>query len=136
MSLEIKGIEELQAKLEALGKVGDKVEGTAVKKGAKVVLDHFKKNAPKDSGNSRNALKVTSTKRFKNGGLWSQVGIDGSNWDKTKGLYFQHYGYLNHATGKRVNKNVGWMSEEFAKVEKYASETIINEVQKELNKIL
>ena len=131
----MKGFDELESKLDALGKVGDKVEKTATKEGAKVVLDHFKNNAPADSGKSRKALKVTSTKKFKSG-TWSRVGINASNWEKCKGLYFQHYGYTHWKSGKQVNTNVGWMTKEFSKVEDKARNVIIREAQKELDKIL
>ena len=134
--MQIEGFDELFSKLDKLGNVGDKVEKTAVKAGAKIVLEHFKKTAPRDTGNSRKHLKITSTKTFKNGGTWSQVGIDKSNWSKTKGIYFQNYGYVHNKSGKRINKHVGWVSKEFKKVEGQAAKVIEKEVKNELGKIV
>lgn len=136
MSMELSGFDELIDKLDKLENVGDKVKRTAVKKGAEIVLKHFKNSAPADTRNSRRSLKVTSTKKFKNGDTWSQVGIDRSNWCKTKGLYFQNYGYVHKRSGKKINKHVGWVSKEFKKVEGQASKVIEQEVKNELGKIL
>lgn len=136
MSMELSGFDELIDKLDKLENVGDKVKRTAVKKGAEIVLKHFKNSAPADTRNSRRSLKVTSTKKFKNGDTWSQVGIDRSNWNKTKGLYFQNYGYVHKRSGKKINKHVGWVSKEFKKVEGQASKVIEQEVKNELGKIL
>lgn len=136
MSLDVKGFDSLLKKLDSLGSVGDKVGKKAVRAGLKVVLDQEKKDAPKDSGNSASKLRITNIKQYKGGTVWGKVGIDGKNWEQCKALYYQHYGYINHRTGDKVTKHVGWMSESFEKCKSEAEQEMIRAANNEISSIL
>lgn len=137
MSIKVKGFDELEKKLESLGNVGRQVSQKAVRSGMKPVLEQLKADAPKDTGSSAKALRVTKTKYYpKTGSAIIRAGIDSKNWDKTKGLYYAHYSFTNHINDKKVTKNVGWMNKSFEKSKSTGEKEIIKVVQEELDKIL
>lgn len=134
--MEISGFDDLFGTLEALGKVGDSVGKKAVRAGLKEVLKQMQIDAPKDTGNSAKELNITKIKQYKGGTVWGSCGISSSNWEETKALWYQHYGYENKAIGKRTETNVGWMIESFEKSNQKAENEIYNNVINEINKIL
>lgn len=137
MTVKISGFNELERKLDSLGDVGRKVGKQAVREGIKVVVDQMKKDAPKDTGNSAKSLKTTAIKTYpRTGTAVARAGINASNWEKTKSLYFQHYGYINHINNKKVTKNVGWLSRSFNKSKNEGQKRMVDVAQSEINKII
>ena len=136
MSTTIKGFDELDNKLESLGNVGRKVGAKAVREGMKPIVEQMKKDAPKDTGKGAKALKTTTVKTYKTGTAVARAGINASNWEKTKHLYFQNYGYINHINGKRVKVHIGWMSKSFEKSKSQGEAIMRNVAQSEINKII
>ncbi len=136
MAVTIKGFDELEKKIEALGNVGKKVGAKAVREGMKPVVEQMKKDAPKDTGDGAKALKTTTVKTYKTGTAVARAGINKSNFEKAKHLYFQHYGYELKKTGKKVTVHVGWMNTSFEK-SKAKGEKVMREVaQTEIDRIL
>lgn len=138
MGIELKGIDKLVEDLNRLGDVGNKIGKKAVVEGAKIVLDQQIKDAPRDEDNKHGAdnLKVTKIKRYKTGTWVGRVGIDSSNWEETKHLYFQHYGFEHYKNGERVDPHLGWMDDSFKKIKERAENTMIEIANKELDEIL
>ena len=139
MGLELKGFDSLVEDLNRLGDVGNKIGKKAIEEGSKIVLDQQKKDAPRDKNDNEHGadkLKVTNIKRYKTGAVVGKIGIDSSNWESTKHLYFQHYGYELWKNGERVEPHLGWMNDSFKKVEEKTSDKIIEVANKELDNIL
>lgn len=134
MGLKIDGFEDLFGTLESLGNVGKKIGKSAVKDGLKEVLSQMKDDAPKDTSNSARNLEITRFKQYKGGSVWGACGIGLGNFEKTKGLWYQNFGYQNH--GKRVEVNVGWMLKSFNKSKSKAQDIIMSSAYKEIDKIL
>ena len=63
MSIEIDGIGDLTTTLDNLGKVGQKVGKKAIKEGLKIALEQQKKDAPRDTGKSRDNLMIITGQR-------------------------------------------------------------------------
>lgn len=140
MGLQVKGIDEISRTLESLGKAGDKIATDAVKSSLKQALPKIKEVAPEDSGQGKKKLKVTKVKKYRKS-VWGGVGIDRTNWEATKGLWFQHYGYANHGwgdrfKGMRISKNVGWFDRASQSVEQEVLDTLENTLLSEIDKIL
>lgn len=140
MALEVKGLEYITTTLENLGKAGEKVAQDAVKTSLKQVLPKIKTQAPEDSGQGKKKLKVTKVKKYRKS-VWGGVGIDRTNWEATKGLWFQHYGYANHGwedrfKGMRISKHVGWFDRASQAVEQEVLDTLENTLLSEIDKIL
>lgn len=138
MGIELKGFDDLIEDLNRLGDIGSKIGKKAIEEGSKIVLYQQIKDAPRDKDNEHGAdkLKLTKIKRYKTGTVIGRVGIDSSNWEETKHLYFQHYGFEHYKSGKRVEVHLGWMDDSFKKVGKKAEDTIMEIANKELDKIL
>lgn len=136
MGLDVKGFDDLFGTLDLLGNVGDKVGKKAVKEGLGDILNQMENDAPKDTGNSAKKLDITRLKQYKGGTVWGACGIGAKNWEETKGLWYQHYGYENHINGKRVENNVGWMTSSFEKSKQKAENKIVDVISSELDSIL
>ena len=136
MALKLSGFDDLFDDLNNLGNVGKKIGRKAVQEGSKIVLEQQKKDAPKNTSESAKNLKVTKVKTYKSGNTWANIGIDGSNFNEVKGLYFNHYGFELWKNGERVEPHVGWMDESLKKVEDKASEKMMQIVSSELDEIL
>ncbi len=133
MSLETKGFNELVSKLELMAAKGKVIAKEAVGEGAKVVLEQQRKDAPRLTGSSANALKIGELKTYKSG-AYAKIGINKDNWEEAKALYYQHFGYNNKGWNmkknpKMVTKHVGWMNESFNKCETNARMKIIERVK-------
>lgn len=140
MGLEVKGIDDISRTLENLGKAGDKIAVDAVKTSLKQALPKIKAQAPEDSGQGRSKLKVTKVKKYSKS-VWGGIGIDRTNWEATKGLWFQHYGYANHGwggrfNGMRISKNVGWFDKASQSVEQEVLDTLEKTLLGEIDRIL
>ncbi|MDU1566416.1 MAG: HK97 gp10 family phage protein [Clostridium sp.] len=138
MGISFDGFDDLLSDLDNLGDVGKKAGKKAIEEGSKVVLEQQKKDAPKDKDGEHGAdkLKVTNIKTYKSGTVVGKVGIDESNWDEVDHLYYQHYGYELWKNGERVEPHLGWMDDSFRKVKDKTSETMMEVVSSEIDKIL
>ena len=139
MSIELTGFDDLIKDLNNLGNVGNKISKKAVQAGAKIVLEQEKKDAPRNSSGSGHAadkLKITKIKKYKSGTTVGKIGIDSSNWEEVKWLFFQHYGFEHHISGKFVAPHVGWMNDSFKKCKEKAAKVMIDIASKEIDKIL
>lgn len=140
MALEVKGLDDITRTLENLGKAGDKIAVGAVKKSLKQALPKIRQVAPEDTGQGKKKLKVTKVKKYRKS-VWGGLGIDRTNWEAAKGVYFQHYGYENHGwgdrfKGMRISKHVGWFDRATQAVEKEVLDTLENTLLSEIDKIL
>lgn len=133
MGIETKGFDELIKKLENMAEEGNRIAKSAVEKGAEIVLEAQRKDAPNDTGEGAKNLSIGEIKKYKTG-VYAKIGITKDNWEQTKHLYFQHFGYYNKGwkmanKPKLVVKRVGWMNESFKKIEDKARDAIIDEVK-------
>lgn len=106
-----------------------------VTRGAEIVLAQQKKDAPKNSGKSYKALKITETKLYKTS-VYAKIGIGSDNWEQTKALWFQHFGYFNYGLGGIFNGmfiavHAGWMNKSFDRCKAQA----YNEIYKQVSNI-
>lgn len=139
MSMKVTGFDNLFGTLDSLGNVGKNAGKKAVKEGMKVAVKGLKEEAPRDSGEGADHLKVVSVKTYKSGNTWGKAGIDKTNWDKSGHLWYQNFGYENKGlnfTGQKVTKNVGWMEKAFNKCKNEAEDEIVKSISSELDKIL
>lgn len=139
MGVKINGFDELISDLNNLGTIGNKIGRQAVEEGAKIVLEQQKKDAPRsdDNDNGADKLDITEIKKYaKSGTVVGKVGISSDNWEFTKGLYFNHYGFEHYKSGKIVDIHVGWMNDSFKKCKEKAAKAIIDTASKEIDKIL
>lgn len=139
MSIELSGFDELVSDLNNLGSIGNKIGKKAIEEGAKIVLEQQKKDAPRseDDDHGADKLDITEIKRYaKSGTIIGRVGISKDNWEYTKGLYFNNYGFEHYKSGKIVDIHIGWMNDSFKKCKEKASEVIIDIASKEIDKIL
>lgn len=139
MGMTISGFDDLFGVFDILGQVGNKAGKKAVRKGLNVTLKSLKRYAPRDSGDGADSLKLISVKAFKSGGAWGNCGIDSSNWREAGHLWYQNYGYENNGLnfyGIPVTVNVGWFDEAVNKCENEAQAVMIDELEKEIDKVL
>lgn len=140
-NLSIEGLDAILKTLDDLGKVGDKIGVDGVKKAMSPGLDIIKAKAPKDTEESRNHLKITKVKKYKSGGVWGGMGIDSSNWEECKPLWYQHWGYDNYGGNTRayrghVTTNQGWFDEATDSSKDTILSTLEKELTAEIDKIL
>lgn len=139
MSLESDGWEDIQKTIDSLGDVGKKINTTAFKNSLKEGLKIVQDKAPKAKDGSTNGaekLRVGKIKRYKSGSIWGGVGIDKTNWEATKHLYFHHYGYEHYKSGKKVTPHTGWMDEATKASESVVLGSLEKNILAELDKIL
>lgn len=140
MSITIDGLNDLFTTLENLGDVGKKVGRKSIKNGLEIVLDQLKNDAPVDEEKSREKLDIQHIRSNKDGSAWGACGIGANNWEQTKQLWFQNYGYdnygLNYKGQMHISKNVGWIDKSFAKCEKQANKAMIDMLSTEIDKVL
>lgn len=138
MSMKVSGFDDLLNTLDSLGKVGDQIGKKAIREGLKPVLNQMKKDAPKDDGQGFKKLRVTGVKQFNSGTIIGYCGIDSKNWDDTKHLLFQHYGYSNHGLnfkGLPIGVNVGWMTLSYEKVKSDAENSLKEAINRQLDTV-
>lgn len=139
MSIELSGFDELINNLNNLGTIGNKIGKKAIEEGAKIVLEQQKRDAPRsnDSDHGADKLDITEIKKYaKSGTVVGRIGISKDNWEFTKGLYFNHYGFEHYKSGEMVNVHVGWMNDSFKKCKEKAAKVMIDIASKEIDKIL
>ncbi|MGL5620779.1 hypothetical protein [Cetobacterium sp.] len=140
MGIEVKGLEDLLKTTEALGTFGKNIESSSLRRAMKPGLSTIKSYAPKDSSNSSNALKINKIKKYKSGSLWGSMGIDKSNWEVAKPIYFQHYGYHNWGQngiwkGMYIDKHAGWFDRAIDSSESVILDSLEKEINSKLDKI-
>lgn len=128
----IDGMQELIDKLDKLGAVKNKVAGRALKAGADIVNARQQNIAPFKTGGG---LGQISTSRVKTSGTKSkyiQVGlIYGFDWEKGRGVYFQHYGFHNKRQNRYYPPKL-WMDKAFEQTQEEAGQAMLNIIKKEL----
>lgn len=132
----LEGFDELIKTMDELGDIGKKVGRKGIKKALEATLPTVKEIAPKDSGEAVNNLSIGTIKTYQGGSVWGGVGINAKNWDKTKSLYFQHYGFKHYKDGKLVEPHKGWMDKAVEASAPKAIGILENEIRQELDKIL
>lgn len=133
MGFELKGFDELERKLEALGDVGNTISNKALKEGSQIVVEEQKKLAPRDSKNDQHGadqLGVSKIKKYKNGNAYIRVGLVNGNWDSFKGIYYQNFNGV-HSSGEHV----GWMQKAFNNAKSEAEQQMRNTLLSEIRKI-
>lgn len=132
-NLDVKGLEELVARLETMGNAAKKTSNDALKAGGAVIVNRQKADAPYLTGEGRDALKLGRIRTAKSSNKYVQIGIpDGSTWVKAQGIYFQHYGFFNHVAKRYIAATL-WMDKSFNDAASEAKEAMINELEKGLN---
>lgn len=139
--LTIDGLDECMELCESLGQVGTKIEKESLRSAMKPGLQILKDRAPKRSGTGANALRIDKIKKYKSGSLWGSMGIDSTNWEQTKSIYFQHYGYHNNGLkgryhGMYIDKHAGWYDRAFKEMEGPILDKLEQEVTRKIDKIL
>lgn len=125
------GFDDLINTLNDLGNITNKVGKEALEEGSEIVLKQQKKDAPRDSGDGGKHLKIV-----KGNSKVSRIGIDHSNWEECKGIYFQNYGFIHYKDGKLVDPHIGWVEESFKKCKDKAEKAIVDKLEKEIDRIL
>lgn len=136
MAVKVDGLNDIFGVIDNLGEVGKKAGKKAVKNGLDEVLVQLKKDAPTDTGDGARKLSTQYIRVNKNGSAWGACGIGSKNWEDTKHLYFQHYGYIHNKSGKQVTAHVGWMDNSFKRVKKKAEDKMMNVLSSEIDKVL
>lgn len=106
-TFEIKGLKQLQQALKnapesAFGKMQH-----VTKECADIVLECQRSAAPKRTGKGAGALNIVAERTGK-GYVYYDVGINSSNWEQTKHLWFHNYGYINHWNNTRYQAHAMW----------------------------
>lgn len=132
----VKGMDKLLKDLENLSNKPDKIKKNLIKNAAEETLDIEKDEAPKDKPESYKHLSILEN-RDGEGYLFIDVGINKENWEETKGLYYQNYGFEWKVNGEnsnvgRVDVNYMWMKKASKKAEKKVKEMIKDGLLKEL----
>lgn len=130
MGFDLSALSELQEKLELAGDVGKKIENNSIKEAAKIMLDSQLRFAPENTGKAKKGLKIGNIKRFKSGSSYVQVGLDKSNWEQCKGLWYQNFNGI-HSSGKHV----GWMKKAYENAKGECTEVMTKAIMEELEKI-
>ena len=125
------GFDSLLHKLDDLGSVGKKVGKEALQKGAKVVVEQQKKDAPKDTGDGAKHLEVAKVTTS-----LAQVGFTKDNWEQCKGIWYANWSFEHYISGKQITKNAGWIFNSLKNCEKEARSEIEKVLGDEIEKIL
>lgn len=141
MAIQIDGLDEILETTLSLGDIGKKIEVSAFRRALKPSIEIIKRYTPKDSGEGQKHIKASKIKKYKSGSIWGQLGISSNNWEQTKGIYFQHYGYSNWGLGGifkgvRVDKHAGWFDDAHDAIRDVTLNNLEKEVTKAVDKIL
>ncbi|EHK2327334.1 hypothetical protein QTH11_03570 [Clostridium perfringens] len=132
----VKGLDKLLNDFEKLADKPNKIKKKIINDAAEETLNIEKKEAPKDKPRSYKYLSILEN-RIGDGYLFIDVGINKENWEETKGLYYQNYGFEWKVNGEnsnvgRVDVNYMWMKKASKKAEKKVKEMIKDGLLKEL----
>lgn len=123
---EMNNLSELMQKFDSItGAPGD-VKGQLIRSSAEKTLDGLKADAPKCTGESAKHLKILET-RVGDEYMFIDIGINHTNWEQTKGLWFQNF-YGEKSTGK----NVMWMDKSFKKSKRKIGKEIKHELTRRM----
>ena len=140
MAIETSGFDEFVNDLNNLGNIGNKIGKKAVEEGAQIVLKQQKQDAPRDKNDNEHGadkLEIDDIKKYANSeSVIARIGITKENWQFTKSLYFQHYGFEHWKSKEMITPHVGWMNDSFKKCKDKATKTMVEVVNKEIDKIL
>lgn len=137
--LEVDGFDDVFKSLDKLSEVPTKTTKSIISDGLEEVLIVLKNEAPKDSGESAKGLDVQYVKTNNNGSAWGSCGIGKDNWEKTKALWFQNYGYENRGLnfkGEFITKNIGWMTRAFSKCKSKVYSNMLKKLSSEVDKAM
>ena len=126
---DLKHFDEMMQKFEKLKENAMSRGKKVVNVGAKIVLEQQKEDAPRRTGKSRDGLKISETKLYKTS-VYAKVGLNSKNWEQSKSLWYHHFGYHNHLTGKFYGYHAGWMNTSFDKCKDRARKAMIAELEK------
>ena len=90
VNLDFSCIEDLQKKLEEMGRKGSKLENEALLAGAEIINKEIIKNAPVRTGQAKKHLKISKVKKEK-GIKIVKIGVN--KGDNSKAFYLKFYEY-------------------------------------------
>lgn len=122
MGVEFKGLDELIKELNSLEKrVKNKIIRVAVDEASDVMLNSLKDEAPKAESKSKSSYSyLEKDVRQSKDKVHSQMGINAKNWEYTKGLWYQYWGFSTHKSvpkGTKVN-NTSYKRKKYTKKDK------------------
>ena len=131
---DLKEFDNMMQKFERLREKSIKDGKKIVNKAAHIVLEQQRQDAPRRTGKGADNLKITETRLYKTA-VYAKIGINSKNWEVTKGLWFQHFGYHNNGMGGRfggkfVAVHAGWMNVSFDKCKDRAYSVMYDEIRK------
>lgn len=128
MSTEVKGLEDLIAKLNALpAKLEKKVIRAAVRKGANIIRDKARSYVPVDTGDLKKSITVSGAK-YKKGTI--ALAIKPRN-NKKKGVTVFYGRFIEYGTSKMAAKP--YMRPAYDEAEKEVLDTVINDIKSKLD---
>ena len=136
MNLQVKGIQELVDYFDKQSKL--KIGKKALKKAGLHVLKVERKVARRRHYRYSNKVGYKELKNFplrnKNGNVLVDIGIKGKkvDWQKIKGIYYNHYGFWHNKTGQYVAGS-RWMDTAYVESVEGAYKIIAHELTKELD---
>lgn len=121
----LNGTKNLTKRFTDMSELPGKVKKRLINQSANIVLSQLKQDAPKDTGKSAASLAIIDGR---NGDeyLFLDVGIGKKNWEKCKGLWFQHYGFKDKSATL-------WMTSSFQRSKSKAAKIIRDGLKKEMN---
>lgn len=130
---DLKEFDSMMQKFENLKDKSIKHGKKIINEAAQIVLEQQRVDAPRDSGKGAENLKVTEVKLYKTA-VYAKIGINSKNWEVTKGLWYQHFGYHNNGLGGRfggkfVATHAGWMNTSFDKCKHRAYDVIYSQLR-------
>ena len=137
MSLQVRGMRELIDHFEKQANV--KVSKTALKKAGEHVLEVERQVASSTHNKwSRGNVGVENLRKFPirsyQGCAFIDIGIKGAktDWDKIRGLYFNHYGFHHNKSGQYIAGS-RWMDKAYEDSVEKAQKILSEEMLKELD---
>lgn len=124
VKMELKGMDELQRRIEEMGRKGARISNEALKKGAQPILDEAKLNAPKDTGKGVEGLTI-GRPRKKGDKRSVLVGIDRGDISEVFYMKFHEFG-----TSKMTARP--FLGPAYEKNKDKASKIIMDEIKKGL----
>lgn len=129
MSLTLEGLDELLRDLDGLAQLEkQQITKNAVQKASEIMLDELKLEAPKARANSKSSYQhLNNTITQSDGGTQAKMGIDASNWSRTKGLWFHYFGFRGHEPDD-------WVDRAFDRSKEKAMDAIREELAESINR--
>lgn len=130
---DLKEFDNMMQKFERLKEKSIKNGKKIVNEAAKIVLEQQREDAPVNTGKGAANLKITEVKLYKTS-VYAKIGINSKNWEDTKGLWYQHFGYHNNGLGgifggRFVATHAGWMNTSFNKCKGKAYDVLYQQIR-------